>query len=115
MLFRSDGAERGFFGLAKGAMRTVSGLIGRVNRDRYQITTPTATIGIRGTGGVIQVRNDGSTLVIGTSGIWSLTNPAGSIDVPAGVSALAPSNQKEPPHETTTGPVTAPVPVPPLK
>ena len=30
---KTDGAERGFFGLAKGAMRTVSGLIGRVNRD----------------------------------------------------------------------------------
>ena len=83
---RNDGSERGFFALAKGAMRTVTGFVGRVNRNRYQITTPTATVGIRGTGGVIQVLNDGSTLVIGTSGIWSLTNPAGSIDVPAGIS-----------------------------
>ena len=46
---KTDGTERGFFGLAKGAMRTVSGLIGHANRDRYRITTPTATIGIRGT------------------------------------------------------------------
>ena len=65
-------------------MRAVTGLVGRVNRDQYQVTTPTATVRIRGTGGVIQVRDDGSTLIVGTSGIWSLTNPAGSIDVPCG-------------------------------
>jgi FecR-like protein len=109
---RTDGAERGFFGLAKGAMRTVTGLIGRVNRDRYQVTTPTATIGIRGTGGVIQVLNDGSTLIVGTSGIWSLTNPAGSIDVPAGVSGLAPSAPDAPPQQSSQAPQSGPAPLP---
>lgn len=108
---KTDGAERGFFGLAKGAMRTVTGLIGRVNRDRYQVTTPTATIGIRGTGGVIQVLDDGSTLVVGTSGIWSLTNPAGSIDVPAGVSGLAPSAPDAPPQQTSQAPQSGPAPL----
>jgi hypothetical protein len=109
---KTDGSERGFFGLVKGAMRTVTGLIGRVNRDRYQIATPTATVGIRGTGGVIQVLPDGSTLVIGTSGIWSLTNPAGSIDVPAGVSGLAPTDPNDPPSETGTQPTSGPAPLP---
>jgi len=108
---KTDGAERGFFALAKGAMRTVSGLIGRVNRDRYQITTPTATIGIRGTGGVIQVRDDGSTLVVGTSGIWSLTTPAGSIDVPAGASGLAPAAADAPPRRTSQAPQAGPPPL----
>ena len=108
---KTDGAERGFFGLVKGAMRTVTGLVGRVNRDRYQVTTPTATIGIRGTGGVIQVRDDGSTLIVGTSGIWSLTNPAGSIDVPAGVSALAPSTPDAPPQRTSQAPQAGPAPL----
>src|SRR4051812_25627512 len=73
---KTDGSERGLFGLAKGAMRTVTGLIGRVNRKQYAIVTPTATIGIRGTGGRIEVLNDGSTLINGTSGIWTLSNPA---------------------------------------
>ena len=109
---KTDGSEKGFFGLVKGAMRTVTGLIGRVNRDRYQITTPTATVGIRGTGGVIQVQPDGSTLVIGTSGIWSLTNPSGSIDVPAGVSGLAPSDPNQPPSDTTQQPTSGPAPLP---
>src|SRR5262245_12545897 len=108
---RTDGTERGFFGLLKGAMRTVSGLVGRVNRDQYQITTPTATIGIRGTGGVIQVRDDGSTLIVGTNGIWSLSNPAGSIDVPAGVSALAPSTPDAPPQRTSEAPQAGPPPL----
>ncbi|HKI63874.1 MAG TPA: FecR family protein, partial [Burkholderiales bacterium] len=69
---KTDGKERGFFSLLKGAMRAVTGLIGRVNRSTYQITTPTATVGIRGTGGLIAVLPDGSTLIRGSSGIWSL-------------------------------------------
>ncbi len=109
---KADGNERGFFGLLKGAMRTVTGAIGRINRDRYQIATPTATVGIRGTGGVIQVQDDGSTLVIGTSGIWSLTNPSGSVDVPAGTSALAPTDPNQPPQETTQQPASGPAPLP---
>ena len=109
---KTDGSERGFFGLLKGAMRTVTGAIGRINRDRYQIATPTATVGIRGTGGVIQVQDDGSTLVVGTSGIWSLTNPSGSVDVPAGTSAVAPSDPNQPPQETTQQPASGPAPIP---
>jgi FecR protein len=35
--------------LVKGGFRTITGLIGRANRDGYRITTPSATIGIRGT------------------------------------------------------------------
>src|SRR5579862_4253840 len=35
--------------LLQGAFRSVTGYIGRSNRDGYRITTPTATIGIRGT------------------------------------------------------------------
>jgi hypothetical protein len=109
---KTDGSERGFYSLVKGAMRTVTGAIGRVNRNAYRVATPTATVGIRGTGGVIQVLSDGSTLVIGTSGIWSLTNPAGSIDVPAGVSGLASAEPGSPPRETTTQPQTTTTPLP---
>jgi hypothetical protein len=113
--FEGKNDDRGFFGLVRGAMRTVTGAVGRVNRNSYRITTPTATVGIRGTGGVIQVLNDGSTLVIGTSGIWSLTNPAGSIDIPAGVSGLAPSTPNTPPKETDAQPQTSTAPVQPTK
>ncbi len=105
---KADGTESALFGLFKGAMRTVTGLVGRANKSRYRIATPTATIGIRGTGGLIQVNNDGSTLVIGTSGIWSLTNNGGSIDVPAGTAGLAGTNRNVPPQPTTQGPIVPP-------
>jgi hypothetical protein len=101
---KTDGSERGFFSLARGAMRTVTGLIGRVNRNRYQVSTPTATIGIRGTGGLIAIGVDGSTLVTGTSGIWTITNPSGTIDVPAGVTGRAPAAPNQPPRQTTEKP-----------
>ena len=44
-----NGASRAFFSLLKGGFRSISGLIGKVNHDDYQVTTPVATIGIRGT------------------------------------------------------------------
>ena len=101
---QTDGTESAFYSLVKGAMRTVTGLVGRVNRNAYRVATPTATVGIRGTGGLIQILPDGSTLVQGTSGIWFLANPSGSIDIPAGVSGLAPADPKQPPKETSAVP-----------
>jgi len=107
---KADGTERGFFALLKGAMRAVTGLIGHVDHSKYRIRTPTATVGIRGTGGLIQVLNDGSTLIRGSSGIWVLSSPAGSVEVPAGTSAIAPANPGIPPHETSQGPSLPPPP-----
>jgi len=107
---KADGSERGFFSLAKGAMRAVTGLIGRVNKNRYQISTPTATIGIRGTGGLIAIGADGSTLVTGTSGIWTISNAAGTIDIPAGVTGKAPTAPNQPPQQTSEKPATPPPP-----
>jgi len=37
------------FGLLKGGLRAVTGLVGKRNRDKFQLGTATATIGIRGT------------------------------------------------------------------
>jgi hypothetical protein len=107
---KTDGSERGFFSLLKGGLRAVTGLIGRINRSAYRISTPTATVGIRGTGGLIQVLNDGSTLINGSSGIWTLTGSAGSIVVPAGTSGIAPADPSIPPHETDEGPSLPPPP-----
>lgn len=42
-------AQRAIFRLIKGGLRTVTGLIGHGNFADYQLKTPTATIGIRGT------------------------------------------------------------------
>ena len=42
-------ADNMFFSLLKGGMRSVTGLLGRRNRDRVMVAAPSATIGIRGT------------------------------------------------------------------
>ena len=48
--YRFDIAEqKNFMTLVRGALRTVSGAIGKRNRDDYRMSTPSATIGIRGT------------------------------------------------------------------
>lgn len=46
---RTDGSESAVFRLLKGGFRTVTGLIGRVNKTAYRVNTGVATIGIRGT------------------------------------------------------------------
>jgi FecR protein len=56
--------------LAYGGFRSVTGLIGKLNRSGYRITTPTAAIGIRGT--------DHETVVVLAS------SPGARTDVPAG-------------------------------
>lgn len=99
---KTDGTEKGIFGLLRGAMRTVTGLIGRVNRSAYQIQTPTATVGIRGTGGIIEVLADGTTRVTGDSGTWFIKKPnQDTLDVPAGTVGEASPDPNEPPMETT--------------
>lgn len=45
----AEASNKGFFGLLKGGFRTLTGAIGKVNRDAYKVNTHTATIGIRGT------------------------------------------------------------------
>ncbi len=37
------------FGLLKGGLRAITGLVGKSNPDGYQLTTETSTVGIRGT------------------------------------------------------------------
>jgi hypothetical protein len=46
---QQDGTEQSFFSLLNGGFRAVTGLIGRLNKPKYRITTPTASLGIRGT------------------------------------------------------------------
>ncbi len=50
--FRPEKADKSqaSFKLIKGSMRFLSGKIGKLNREKYAISTPTSSIGIRGTG-----------------------------------------------------------------
>ncbi len=46
--------------IAEGAMRTVTGEIVKLNPDAFKVTTPRATVGIRGTDIATQINSDGS-------------------------------------------------------
>ncbi len=83
---KTDGKEKGFFSLLKGGLRTITGAIGHVNRDRYRVATPSATIGIRGTGYNASL-SDGLFVNVGEGEI-SLTNNAGVLLVKAGDAAF---------------------------
>jgi len=41
--------DNAFFTLIKGGLRSITGLLGKRNKERFGLNTPTATIGIRGT------------------------------------------------------------------
>lgn len=87
---KQDGSEQSFFSLAKGGFRAVTGLIGQINKPNYRISTPTATIGIRGTDHETFVVTPGSPLAATTpagtynkvnKGETSMTNDQGSISI----------------------------------
>lgn len=42
-------ADNASFNLVKGGLRSITGLLGKRNKEKFQLKTPTATIGIRGT------------------------------------------------------------------
>jgi len=102
---KTDGSEKGFFSLLKGGLRAISGAIGHVNRDKYRVVTPTATIGIRGTGYNVAL-SDGLTVNV-TDGKVSLTNAGGSLVISQGQSAFV-ANANTAPVLTFEKPSTPP-------
>jgi len=52
---QDDGTEVAVFRLVKGGFRTLTGQIGKLSGDRYQLLTTQATIGIRGTHYQVQI------------------------------------------------------------
>ncbi len=46
--------DNAVFSLIKGGLRSITGLLGKRNKERYGLNTPTATIGIRGTTFIVQ-------------------------------------------------------------
>ncbi len=61
---KQDGNEQSFFSLFKGGFRAITGLIGRINKEKYRISTPFATLGIRGTDHEIFVVAPGSAMAL---------------------------------------------------
>lgn len=85
---KQDGNERGFFSLIKGGLRTITGLVGRLNKGNYKVTTSVATIGIRGTEYTLTYL-DSETIAIGTGeGAIEVCNGGGCTVLSSGDSAV---------------------------
>lgn len=99
-VYNPGGDEKNFFTLLKGGFRAISGSIGKKNRDDYRVSTPLATIGIRGTvydavlgdqlvmgvwKGGIKVENEGGVIELGVGAEYNycVVNNAG--EAPVGV------------------------------
>lgn len=89
-----DGGEKGFFSLLKGAMRTITGAIGKADRKAYRLDTAVATIGIRGTEYAVAYGN--SITATTNSGLIEVCNAAGCLLVEAGQSAYVPDANTAP-------------------
>lgn len=74
------------FGLIKGGLRTLSGSIGKTNPSNYQMKTPVATLGIRGTQFIVQIDGEITRVHVGEGGVY-LFNEFGELDLNAGDSA----------------------------
>lgn len=94
---KADGQEKGFFSLLKGGMRTITGLIGRSNRDNYKVTTNVATIGIRGTEYTGALNPATGELVVNTGeGLVEVCNAAGCMLLASGESGIVSAGNSTP-------------------
>jgi len=91
---KADGSEKGFFSLLKGAMRTITGLVGRSNRENYRVSTTVATIGIRGT--EFSVTYGNSINVTTGEGSNEVCNAAGCLILNSGETAYVADNNTQP-------------------
>jgi hypothetical protein len=72
-----------FFSLLQGGMRTITGTIGKVNKQSYKVRTPVATIGIRGTEYLASLDGDDLKVSVG-AGLVNVANDLGNVTAGAG-------------------------------
>ena len=111
---KGQGGDSIVMHLLKGGMRTITGLIGRANRQNYRFRTEVATIGIRGT--EFSVRYTNSIEVFCAEGSISVENEGGTLPLNSGEGAqvlsaeAAPTKTDEPPVLSPAGsPTTQPL------
>ena len=92
------------YGLLKGGLRAVTGLVGKRSKDKYQVNTATATVGIRGTTFAADDclssrdgdcrRLDPAVYVTVSDGEVVLKNAQGEVSMAAGQFGLIAPNQR---------------------
>ncbi len=93
-------ADNASYSLVKGGLRSITGMMGKRNKEKFSLKTPNATIGIRGTIFVVQYVSSLDTGVASKNGLPDLQRMnsgqkvARGADGPAGL--LPPTGQKTP-------------------
>jgi len=84
--FQNQGGEgdRAMSTLIKGGLRTITGVIGKQDASAYSITTPVATIGVRGTHFEAVLESPESLVLAAWQGGIQVRNERGDIDLGAG-------------------------------
>lgn len=70
--------------LIKGGLRTITGAIGKQDPQAYQVNTPVATIGVRGTHYEAVLESPGSLVLAAWQGAIQVRNEQGAIELGAG-------------------------------
>ncbi|MDO4906145.1 MAG: FecR domain-containing protein [Lautropia sp.] len=109
--------QRGFYRLFEGTIRAISGKIGKRHPDDFQLNTPSASIGIRGTEFLVQEtrcaprcapgQREGLNVAV-SSGRVFVFNTAGSIELSAGRATYVASATSQPQPTTIKPVLTAP-------
>lgn len=76
--------EQAIMKLLKGGFRTITGTIGKGDKSAYKVSTPAASIGVRGTNYEVQQEPDGSFVMGVYSGGIKVENDAGFIELGVG-------------------------------
>ncbi|QGZ39066.1 FecR family protein [Pseudoduganella flava] len=103
---RPDG-DQARFNLVKGGLRSVTGLLGKRSKEKFELKTPTATIGIRGTTFVVEyVPQAAQQMPAGArapglyvqvlDGMIHVANPGGAEHFSAGQFGFVPGNTQPP-------------------
>ncbi|MBP6020050.1 MAG: FecR domain-containing protein [Burkholderiaceae bacterium] len=89
-LHEGKSAEDGslVFGMLRGGMRTITGSIGKIKHENYELKTPVATLGIRGTEYVAVIGPPDTLRVHVGKGKVVITNDHGTLEVPEGRNAV---------------------------
>lgn len=113
----SQHEQRGFYSLLEGTIRAISGRIGKKNSEDFRLSTPAATIGIRGTEFIVQHhrcapvcapgQQDGLSVAV-TQGRVFVYNAAGTIELPAGRATHVASSASLPVRTASKPVVSAP-------
>src|ERR1035437_7498832 len=103
---KEDGTESAIVSLLQGGFRTITGIIGRTNKQNYLVKTATATIGIRGTDHepmVILAPQPGQVAIAAAGtydkvnvGIAYIRTDAGSVDIQRNQVGFAPVSRAAP-------------------